>query len=159
MDHSRPIFVYFRLFYKQLTEIGKFSIKVPMTRFESGSSGIGSDRAVNCATTVSLFPELSHLVIRLPYYCPVVTLYDQPTRVVWPGYFSSAASNELHGFHCTYLALSKILPNQVSHFAKQILRIASQCLLRYDKMVNLHLFACLLHFQRFRIDKMLFTFT
>ena len=49
VGHFRPLFLYFRLLYNQLTE-HNCSIKFE-TWFEPGSSGFGSDRAVNFATT------------------------------------------------------------------------------------------------------------
>ena len=53
MGHSRLLFLYFHLFYKQLT-VNKCSIKVlRMTGFEPGSSGIGSNHSANCATTTA----------------------------------------------------------------------------------------------------------
>ena len=46
MGISRPPFLYFRLFYKQLT--GNIApIKVVMTRFEPQTSGVRSDRSAN----------------------------------------------------------------------------------------------------------------
>ena len=50
MGKSRPLFLYFRLFYKQLII---FQLKLPMTGIEPRSSRMGSNRAVNCATTTA----------------------------------------------------------------------------------------------------------
>ena len=48
MGYTPQIFLYFRLFQKQLT-VNNGSIKVANDR----SSGIGSDRAVKCATATA----------------------------------------------------------------------------------------------------------
>ena len=50
MGLSRPLFLYFHLFYiVQLTD--KF---LPMLEFELRISGVRSDRSANCATTTAL---------------------------------------------------------------------------------------------------------
>ena len=49
LGHSRPLFLYFRLFNTQLTE-NKCSLYkqiLPMTGFEPRTSGIGSNRSTN----------------------------------------------------------------------------------------------------------------
>ena len=52
MGHSRPLFLYLRLFYKHLT-VNKCSIKVVGRWLDSKpwSSSIGSNCAINCVTT------------------------------------------------------------------------------------------------------------
>ena len=58
MGHSRPLFLYFHLFNTQLT-VNKCSIYIyinkflPMTGFELWTSGIGSNRSTNWATTTA----------------------------------------------------------------------------------------------------------
>ena len=57
MGHSRFLFLYFRLFNTQLivnncSNINKF---LPMTGFELQTSGIGSDRSTNWATTTAQY--------------------------------------------------------------------------------------------------------
>ena len=62
MGHPRPLFLYFRLSNTQLTA-NKCSIEInifsPLTGFEPRTSGIGSDRSTNWATTTALDLMLS----------------------------------------------------------------------------------------------------
>ena len=52
MGHSRPLFLYFRLF--NTADSKQCSIKIsPMTGFELRTSGVGSDHSTNCATSTS----------------------------------------------------------------------------------------------------------
>ena len=54
MGHYQPLFLYLRLFYKQLTA-NKCSKKLLLIGFEPGSSKIGSDCAANVATTTARY--------------------------------------------------------------------------------------------------------
>ena len=62
MGNLRPLFIYFSLFYKQ-SIVNNCSIKVAVTGFELGSSGFGSDRSANCATTTSILPFKSTFIL------------------------------------------------------------------------------------------------
>ena len=50
MGHSRPLFLYFRLFWIAIDR----NISLPMSGFKSRISGGGSDRSANCAATTAL---------------------------------------------------------------------------------------------------------
>ena len=52
MGHSRPLFLYFRLFNTVDSKCSKYFL--PMTGFERRTSGIGSDHSTNWATTTTL---------------------------------------------------------------------------------------------------------
>ena len=59
MGHSRPLFIYFCLFYAISSNI--FTKILPMTGSEPRTSGIGSDRSANWATTTALKQTLFKL--------------------------------------------------------------------------------------------------
>ena len=54
MGHSRPLFLYFRLFCNLIVQL--VDTILPMTRFEPLISGVGSSRSCNWATTTALLP-------------------------------------------------------------------------------------------------------
>ena len=58
MGHSRPLFLYFHLFYKQLT-VNKCSTKVADDWIQTWVLWIGSDHSANCATTTALMLKYS----------------------------------------------------------------------------------------------------
>ena len=68
--HSRPLFLYFRLFTTQLTVNKIFDINklMPMIGFEPRTSGIGSDLSTNWATTTSQL-NFFHLKSNLNHIC------------------------------------------------------------------------------------------
>ena len=89
MGHSRPLFLYFRLFNtytvdsKQMFNMNKFW---PMTGFEPRTSGIGSNRSTNWATQpLPLNPDLSikHLQVKISDYGKFVYLCVYTVNKNW----------------------------------------------------------------------------
>ena len=80
-------FLYFRLFYKQWI-VNNCSIKFALTGFEPRSSGIGSDHAVNCATTTSQTKSLCRIYWgqfrSRSFYQKKYRLPDASPTPVWP---------------------------------------------------------------------------
>ena len=78
MDHSRPLFLYFRLF--KTVDSQQINVRykcLPMTGFEPQTSGVGSDRSTKWSTNNH---RPKSLVTLLPNW---LTNWFEPADVIW----------------------------------------------------------------------------
>ena len=123
MGLSRPLFIYFRLFYKQFT-VYNCSIKVAVTGFEPGYLDIGSDRAANRATiparkytlfiaiTLQNFKNIWKIilifsVVQLFNYCPIEIEITTCKLFSFqrPGSFNSSLNLVWRNFHSKFICI------------------------------------------------------
>ena len=157
MSHSRPLFLYFRLFFVQLTA-NNCSIKVTyvwirtrvlwyeklaMTGFEPGSSDIRSGRAVNCATTTAQLVEyFASLPSRLCCCVQRTSNPPSPQKIAfWVLKQKINRSNFARHTFC-FIPSTQIF-TQIIHFELLFLYILKPIFMHFE----LHLSGILMHFE------------